>query len=310
MTTRHSRLLILGSGPAGWTAAVYAARANLKPLLVTGMQMGGQLMTTTEVDNWPGDAHGLMGPDLMARMQAHAERFDTEVVFDHIHTADLSRRPFTLSGDNATYTCDALIIATGATAKYLGIPSEDAFKGRGVSACATCDGFFYKDQDVVVVGGGNTAVEEALYLTNFASKVTVVHRRDEFRASKVMADRVLANPKIKVAWNSVVEEILGVEQRAVRGIRLRNKITGEISDVAVSGVFVAIGHAPSTAWANGLLDLDEEGYIKSANALTNVPGIFVAGDVQDRINKQAVTAAASGCAAALAAERYVDTVVE
>ena len=313
MTTRHTRLLILGSGPAGWTAAVYAARANLKPLLVTGMQMGGQLMTTTEVDNWPGDAHGLMGPDLMARMQAHAERFDTEVVFDHIHTADLSQRPFTLSGDNATYTCDALIIATGATAKYLGLPSEEKFSGRGVSACATCDGFFYRKQDVAVIGGGNTAVEEALYLANIAKKVTLVHRREKFRAEKIMIDKLMekvAAGKIELALNATLDEVLG-DNSGVTGMRIKDVNGGATRDVALQGVFIAIGHKPNTEIFEGQLQM-EGGYIvteggRNGNATqTSVPGVFAAGDVQDHIYRQAVTSAGTGCMAALDAERYLD----
>ena len=309
----HSKLLILGSGPAGYTAAVYAARANLKPLLVTGMQMGGQLMTTTEVDNWPGDAHGLMGPDLMARMQAHAERFDTEVVFDHIHTADLSRRPFTLSGDNATYTCDSLVIATGASAKYLGLPSEEAFMGRGVSACATCDGFFYREQDVCVVGGGNTAVEEALYLSNIARKVTLVHRRDKFRAEPILIDKLMdkvAAGKIELALNATLDEVLG-DNSGVTGMRIRDANTDATRDVALQGVFIAIGHKPNTEIFEGQLQM-EGGYIvteggRNGNATqTSVPGVFAAGDVQDHIYRQAVTSAGTGCMAALDAERYLD----
>ena len=313
MTTRHTRLLILGSGPAGWTAAVYAARANLKPLLVTGMQMGGQLMTTTEVDNWPGDAHGLMGPDLMARMQAHAERFDTEIVFDHIHTADLSKRPFTLTGDNAQYTCDALIIATGATAKYLGIPSEEAFKGRGVSACATCDGFFYKDQDVVVVGGGNTAVEEALYLSNIARKVYLVHRRDTLRAEKIMQDKLFAKVaagKIETVWHHEVDEVLGNEM-GVTGVRVKSTINGSTREIAAHGFFVAIGHQPNTELFKGQLDMDN-GYLKIASGIngnataTSVEGVFAAGDVTDQHYRQAITSAGFGCMAALDAERWLE----
>ena len=313
MTTRHTRLLILGSGPAGWTAAVYAARANLKPLLVTGMQMGGQLMTTTEVDNWPGDAHGLMGPDLMARMQAHAERFDTEVVFDHIHTADLSQRPFTLSGDNATYTCDALIIATGATAKYLGIESEEKFKGRGVSACATCDGFFFKDQDVVVVGGGNTAVEEALYLANIARKVYLVHRRDTLRAEKIMQDKLFAKiqaGKIEPVWHHTVDEVLG-NDAGVTGIRVKSVQDGSTRDIDVHGFFVAIGHTPNTGLFEGQLDMSN-GYLKIRSGIegnataTTIPGVFAAGDVTDQHYRQAITSAGFGCMAALDAERFLD----
>ena len=313
MTIRHSRLLILGSGPAGWTAAVYAARANLKPLLVTGMQMGGQLMTTTEVDNWPGDAHGLMGPDLMARMQAHAERFDTEVVFDHIHTADLSQRPFVLSGDNATYTCDALIVATGATAKYLGIESEEKFKGRGVSACATCDGFFYKDQDVVVVGGGNTAVEEALYLSNIARKVYLVHRRDSLRAEKIMQDKLFAKAeagKIELVWNHAIDEVLG-DDAGVTGVRVRSVLDSGSREIAAHGFFVAIGHHPNTSLFEGQLEMNN-GYLKIRSGLeggataTSVEGVFAAGDVADHVYRQAITSAGFGCMAALDAERWLD----
>ena len=305
------KIIIAGSGPAGLTAAIYAARSGLAPLVLEGMQPGGQLTQTEVVENFPGFPDGIDANELMARMKRQAERFGARFQMDEM--TGVARTETGVAVDcmvGGRVETVALIVATGATARKLGLESEAKLTGRGVSGCAVCDGAFYKGKAVAVIGGGDTAMGDALYLARICTEVTVVHRRDEFRASKVMADRVLANPKIKVAWNSVVEEILGVEQRAVRGIRLRNKITGEISDVAVSGVFVAIGHAPSTAWANGLLDLDEEGYIKSANALTNVPGIFVAGDVQDRINKQAVTAAASGCAAALAAERYVDTVME
>jgi len=313
-TTQHSRLLILGSGPAGWTAAVYAARANLKPVVVTGMQMGGQLMTTTEVDNWPGDAHGLMGPDLMARMQAHAERFDTQVVFDHIHTADLSQRPFRLVGDSATYTCDALIISTGATAKYLGIASEEKFKGRGVSACATCDGFFYKDQDVVVVGGGNTAVEEALYLSNIARKVYLVHRRDTLRAEKIMQDKLFAKVeagKIEPVWHHTVDEVLG-DDAGVTGVRVKSMLDGGTRDIAAHGFFVAIGHHPNTALFEGQLAMDN-GYLTIRSGLggnataTSVDGVFAAGDVTDQHYRQAITSAGFGCMAALDAERWLDS---
>ena len=305
------KIIIAGSGPAGLTAAIYAARSGLEPLVLEGMQPGGQLTQTEVVENFPGFPDGIDANELMARMKRQAERFGARFQMDEM--TGVARTETGVAVDcmvGGRVETVALIVATGATARKLGLESEAKLTGRGVSGCAVCDGAFYKGKAVVVIGGGDTAMGDALYLARICTEVTVVHRRDEFRASKVMADRVLANPKIKVAWNSVVEEILGVEERAVRGIRLRNKITGEISDVAVSGVFVAIGHAPSTAWANGLLELDDEGYIKSANTLTNVPGIFVAGDVQDRINKQAVTAAASGCAAALAAERYVDTVME
>ena len=312
-STKHTRLLILGSGPAGWTAAVYAARANLKPVVVTGMAMGGQLMTTTEVDNWPGDAHGLMGPDLMARMQAHAERFDTEVVFDHIHTADLSKRPFKLSGDSGEYTADALIIATGATAKYLGIPSEEAFKGRGVSACATCDGFFYKDQDVAVIGGGNTAVEEALYLSNIARKVYLVHRRDTLRAEKIMQDKLFAKieaGKIEAVWHHTVDEVLG-NDAGVTGMRVKSVLDGSTREIPVHGFFVAIGHSPNTSLFDGQLAM-KNGYLTIQTGLegnatqTSIPGVFAAGDVADQVYRQAITSAGFGCMAALDAERFLD----
>ena len=311
--TKHTRLLILGSGPAGWTAAVYAARANLKPVVVTGMAMGGQLMTTTEVDNWPGDAHGLMGPDLMARMQAHAERFDTEVVFDHIHTADLSQRPFRLKGDSGDYTADALIIATGATAKYLGIPSEEAYKGRGVSACATCDGFFYKDQDVAVIGGGNTAVEEALYLSNIARKVYLVHRRDTLRAEKIMQDKLFAKieaGKIEPVWHHTVDEVLG-NDAGVTGMRVKSMLDGSTREIAVHGFFVAIGHSPNTSLFDGQLAM-KNGYLTIQTGLegnatqTSVPGVFAAGDVADQVYRQAITSAGFGCMAALDAEKFLD----
>ena len=313
-TSKHTRLLILGSGPAGWTAAVYAARANLKPVVITGLQQGGQLMTTTEVDNWPGDAHGLMGPDLMARMQAHAERFDTEVIFDHIHSADLSQRPFTLTGDNGTYTCDALILATGATAKYLGIESEEAFKGRGVSACATCDGFFYRDQDVVVVGGGNTAVEEALYLSNIARKVYLVHRRDTLRAEKIMQDKLFAKVeagKIETVWHHQVDEVLGNEM-GVTGVRVKSTLDGSTRDIEASGFFVAIGHQPNTGLFAGQLEMDN-GYLKIASGIngnataTSVEGVFAAGDVTDQHYRQAITSAGFGCMAARDAERWLES---
>jgi len=312
-SSKHCRLLILGSGPAGWTAAVYAARANLKPVLITGLQQGGQLMTTTEVDNWPGDAHGLMGPDLMTRMQAHAERFDTEVIFDHIHTVDLAQRPFKLIGDSGEYTADALVIATGATAKYLGLPSEEAFKGRGVSACATCDGFFYRDQDVVVVGGGNTAVEEALYLANIARKVYLVHRRDTLRAEKIMQDKLFAKVqagKIELVWHHAIDEVLGNEA-GVTGVRVKSVLDGSTRDITVHGLFVAIGHTPNTGLFEGQLDMSN-GYLKihsgtEGNATaTNVPGVFAAGDVTDQHYRQAITSAGFGCMAALDAERYLD----
>ena len=311
-TPRHSRLLILGSGPAGYSAAVYAARANLKPVLITGMAQGGQLMTTTEVDNWPADADGVMGPDLMARFEKHARRFDTEIIFDHIHTVALKEKPMRLVGDAGTYTCDALIISTGATAKYLGLPSEEAFAGKGVSACATCDGFFYRNQDVAVIGGGNTAVEEALYLANIARHVTVVHRRDKFRAEKIMQDKLFAKEaagKITVKWNSELDEVLG-DQTGVTGIRIK-KDSGETEDIALTGVFIAIGHKPNTDLFEGQLEM-ENGYIvtqmgREGNATaTSIPGVFAAGDVQDHIYRQAVTSAGTGCMAALDAERYLD----
>ena len=313
-TTKHCRLLILGSGPAGWTAAVYAARANLKPVVVTGMAIGGQLMTTTEVDNWPGDAHGLMGPALMERMQAHAERFETEVVIDQIHTADLSQRPFRLKGDAGEYTADALVISTGATAKYLGLPSEETFKGRGVSACATCDGFFYRDKDVAVIGGGNTAVEEALYLSNLASKVYLVHRRDSLRAEKIMQDKLFAKVeagKIVPVWHHTVDEVLG-DEAGVTGLRLKSTQDGSTRDLAVHGMFVAIGHHPNTQIFDGQLAM-ENGYLKIRSGLeggatmTSVPGVFAAGDVADQHYRQAITSAGFGCMAALDAERWLES---
>ena len=312
--TKHSKLIILGSGPAGYTAAVYAARANLQPTLITGIAQGGQLMTTTEVDNWPADAEGVQGPDLMARFLAHAERFGTEMVFDQIHTVDLQQRPFVLSGDMGSYSCDALIIATGASAKYLGLPSEEAFAGKGVSACATCDGFFYKNQDVAVVGGGNTAVEEALYLANIAKHVTLIHRRDSFRAEKIMVDKLMqrvAEGKISLKLNANLDEILG-DASGVTGARLKDN-RGNSEDIAVSGVFIAIGHKPNTDIFKGQLDMDETGYLNTrggneGNAgATNVPGVWAAGDVKDHIYRQAITSAASGCQAALDAERYLDS---
>ena len=312
--TKHSKLIILGSGPAGYTAAVYAARANLQPTLITGIAQGGQLMTTTEVDNWPADAEGVQGPDLMARFLAHAERFGTEMVFDQIHTVDLQQRPFVLSGDMGSYSCDALIIATGASAKYLGLPSEEAFAGKGVSACATCDGFFYKNQDVAVVGGGNTAVEEALYLANIAKHVTLIHRRDSFRAEKIMVDKLMqrvAEGKISLKLNANLDEILG-DASGVTGARLKDN-SGNTEDIAVSGVFIAIGHKPNTDIFKGQLDMDETGYLNTrggneGNAgATNVPGVWAAGDVKDHIYRQAITSAASGCQAALDAERYLDS---
>ncbi|HEX7915639.1 thioredoxin-disulfide reductase [Rudaea sp.] len=312
-TPKHSRLIILGSGPAGYTAAVYAARANLKPVLITGLAQGGQLMTTTDVDNWPGDVEGLQGPALMERMQKHAERFDTEVVFDHIHTADLKSKPIRLAGDNGEYTCDALIIATGATAKYLGLDSEEKFKGQGVSACATCDGFFYRDQDVAVIGGGNTAVEEALYLSNIAKKVTVVHRRDKFRGEKILQDKLFAKQqagKVDVVWNHAVDEVLG-DDKGVTGVRIKHVDDGSTRDLTVHGMFVAIGHAPNTEIFAGQLDM-KNGYIviktgiEGGATATSVPGVFAAGDVADQIYRQAVTSAGFGCMAALDAEKYLD----
>ena len=305
---RHSRLIILGSGPAGYTAAVYAARANLKPLLVTGLAQGGQLMTTTDVDNWPADADGVQGPELMARFQKHAERFNTEILFDHIHTAKLTQKPFTLIGDNGTYTCDALIIATGATAKYLGLPSEEAFSGRGVSACATCDGFFFRNKPVAIVGGGNTAVEEALYLAQMCEKVTLVHRRDSLRAEKVMQQRLFAHPKIEVVWDHVVDEVLGSEEpKGVTGVRIRHVRTGETQILPVQGLFVAIGHDPATVVFRGHLDMDGDGYVltQPGSTKTSVPGVFAAGDVADDYYRQAITSAGSGCMAALDAEKFL-----
>ena len=313
---RHVPLLILGSGPAGFTAAVYAARANLKPVLVTGIAHGGQLTTTTDVDNWPADADGVQGPELMERFQRHAERFGTEMIYDHIHTAKLDTKPFTLEGDNDTYTCDALIIATGASAMWLGLPSEQAFSGRGVSACATCDGFFYRGDAVAVVGGGNTAMEEALYLSNIAEHVTLVHRRDQFRGEKILRDRVAekaAAGKITIKWNSVVDEVLG-DASGVTGLRIRSTDGATGEDLALKGVFIAIGHKPNTDLFTGQLHM-EHGYLvtmggRSGNATqTSIAGVFAAGDVQDHIYRQAVTSAASGCQAALDAERYLDGVV-
>jgi thioredoxin reductase (NADPH) len=313
MTTKHARLLILGSGPAGYTAAVYAARANLNPVLITGLAQGGQLMTTTDVDNWPADADGVQGPDLMTRFQKHAERFNTEMIFDHIHSAKLAEKPIRLIGDAGEYTCDALIISTGATAKYLGLASEEEFSGRGVSACATCDGFFYRNQDVAVIGGGNTAVEEALYLANIASKVTVVHRREKFRAEKILIDKMMekvAAGKIVLELNATLEEVLG-DKSGVTGMRIRNVNSDERRDIALHGVFIAIGHKPNTDIFEGQLEMDG-GYIvtqggRNGNATqTSVPGVFAAGDVQDHIYRQAVTSAGTGCMAALDAERYLD----
>ena len=314
MTTRHSRLLILGSGPAGYSAAVYAARANLKPVLITGLAQGGQLMTTTDVDNWPADAMGVQGPELMDRFLKHAERFETEVIFDQIHTAKLNEKPLALVGDAATYTCDALIIATGASAMYLGLESEQKYMGKGVSGCATCDGFFYKGQDVCVVGGGNTAVEEALYLANIARHVTVVHRRDKFRAEKILQDRLIARQsegKVDIRWNHVLDEVLG-DASGVTGVRLKSTVDAKASDLALTGCFIAIGHKPNTDIFAGQLEM-KNGYIIThggfdGNATaTSVPGVFAAGDVQDHVYRQAVTSAGTGCMAALDADKYLES---
>jgi len=311
---QHHRLIILGSGPAGYTAAVYAARANLNPIVITGMQAGGQLTTTTDVDNWPGDVDGVQGPELMQRMQAHAERFDTQVVFDHIHTAELQSRPFILKGDMGEYSCDALIICTGASAQYLGLDSEEAFKGKGVSACATCDGFFYRNQKVVVVGGGNTAVEEALYLSNIAAEVTLVHRRDSLRSEKILQDKLFERAEtgnVNIIWNHQLDEVLG-DQSGVTGIRVKSTKTGETQELDAQGVFIAIGHKPNTDLFAGQLDM-KDGYLKihsgtDGNATqTNVEGVFAAGDVCDHIYRQAITSAGFGCMAALDAERYLDS---
>ncbi len=313
MATRHAKLLILGSGPAGYSAAVYAARANLKPVLITGIAQGGQLMTTTEVDNWPADADGVQGPELMARFQKHAERFNTEMIFDHIHTTHLKEKPIRLVGDSGEYTCDALIIATGASAKYLGLPSEEKFSGKGVSACATCDGFFYRNQEVAVIGGGNTAVEEALYLANIASKVTLVHRRDKFKAEAILVDKLMARVaegKIVLETFHTLDEVLG-DDSGVTGMRIKNVNDGSTKDIKLQGVFIAIGHKPNTDIFEGQLEM-EGGYIvtqmgRNGNATaTSVPGVFAAGDVQDHIYRQAVTSAGTGCMAALDAERYLD----
>ncbi len=307
---QHHRLIILGSGPAGYTAAVYAARANLKPVVITGIQPGGQLTTTTEVDNWPGDVEGLQGPDLMVRMQQHAERFDTEMVYDHINEVDVRNRPFTLKGDSGTYTCDALIIATGATAMYLGLESEEAFMGRGVSACATCDGFFYKNQRVAVIGGGNTAVEEALYLSHIAEHVTLVHRRDSLRAEKILQDKLLAKDNISVEWDHTLEEVLG-DDSGVTGMRIQSTKGEGSKDIELQGVFIAIGHKPNTDIFQGQLDMND-GYIKIHSGIegnataTTVEGVFAAGDVADHVYRQAVTSAGAGCMAALDAEKYLD----
>ena len=310
---KHCKLLILGSGPAGYSAAVYAARANLNPVMITGMQQGGQLTTTTDVDNWPGDVEGLQGPDLMERMRLHAERFDTEIIFDHIHTADLSARPFLLTGDSSQYTCDALIISTGASAKYLGMDSEEAFKGKGVSACATCDGFFYRNKPVAVIGGGNTAVEEALYLSNIASEVTVIHRRDKFRSEKILSNKLIEKSKkgsVVIKWDNTLDEVLG-DDKGVTGIRIKSSKDDSTEELDVHGVFIAIGHTPNTGIFDGQLDM-EHGYIKvnsgiNGNATaTSIEGVFAAGDVMDSYYKQAITSAGAGCMAALDAEKYLD----
>lgn len=311
--TKHCRLLILGSGPAGYTAAVYGARANLNPVLVTGMQQGGQLTTTTEVDNWPGDAEGVQGPELMDRMLKHAERFNTEIIFDHINKTDLTQRPFQLTGDQAVYTCDALIIATGASAQYLGLESEEKFKGRGVSACATCDGFFYRNQRVAVIGGGNTAVEEALYLSNIASEVVVVHRRDKFRSEKILADQLIQKSQdgnVVIEWNHVLDEVLG-DDSGVTGMRIKNVKDGSTKEIELQGVFIAIGHKPNTEIFEGQLEMDH-GYLKVQGGMTgnatqtSVEGVYAAGDVADQVYKQAITSAGAGCMAALDAERFLD----
>lgn len=312
-TSQHHRVIVLGSGPAGYTAALYAARANLEPVIISGMQPGGQLTTTTEVDNWPGEHAGVEGPELMERMRQHVERFDTKIISDHIEKTDLSQRPFTLEGGNATYTCDALIIATGASARYLGLPSEEAFKGKGVSACATCDGFFYRNKPVAVIGGGNTAVEEALYLANIASKVTVVHRRDQLRSEKILADKLIQKAEdanVDIAWFHVLDEVLG-DNTGVTGIRIRNVRDDSTRDLNVDGVFIAIGHTPNSAIFAGQLEM-EDGYIKTNLCAkgfatqTSVPGVFAAGDVQDYIYRQAITSAGTGCMAAMDAERFLD----
>ncbi|HEX4909293.1 MAG TPA: thioredoxin-disulfide reductase [Permianibacter sp.] len=317
MQRKHNRLLILGSGPAGYSAAVYAARANLKPVIITGMQQGGQLMTTTDVDNWPGDNNGVQGPELMARMQAHAERFGTEIIFDHIHTVKLGERPFVLIGDSAEYTCDALIIATGASAQYLGLPSEEAFMGKGVSGCATCDGFFYKNQVVCVVGGGNTAVEEALYLSNIASHVHVIHRRDKFKSEKILQDHIFEKEKagkVTIHWNHTLDEVLG-DQTGVTGVRIKSTQDGSSKQLDLAGCFIAIGHKPNTDIFAGQLEM-KDGYIlvksgSQGNATaTSVPGVFAAGDVADHVYRQAITSAGTGCMAALDAEKYLDALAK
>ncbi len=312
-TNQHAKVLILGSGPAGYTAALYAARANLQPMLVTGLAQGGQLMTTTDVDNWPADVQGVQGPDLMQRFLEHAERFKTNIVFDHINKVDFNKRPFTLTGDAGTYTCDSLVIATGASAMYLGLPSEQAFMGRGVSGCATCDGFFYRDQEVCVVGGGNTAVEEALYLANIASKVTLIHRRDKFRAEAILVDKLMekvATGKIELKLFSVLEEVLG-DASGVTGVRIRNTRTGAAEDITLEGCFIAIGHRPNTEIFQGQVEM-KDGYIVTRTGLnglatmTSVPGVFAAGDVQDHVYRQAITSAGTGCMAALDAQRFME----
>ena len=313
-TPKHAHVLILGSGPAGYSAAVYAARANLKPVLVTGVEQGGQLMTTTDVENWPGDPLGVQGPELMQRLLQHAERFDTEIIFDHIHTTHLNEKPIRLVGDSGIYTCDALIIATGASAQYLGLSSEEAFAGKGVSACATCDGFFYRGQEVAVIGGGNTAVEEALYLSNIATKVTVVHRRDRFRAEPILIDRLMAKVaegKIEVKWNHTLDEVVG-DDSGVTGMRIKSTLDGSVTPVTLHGVFIAIGHKPNTGIFDGQLDM-KDGYIRTRTGLegmataTNVPGVFAAGDVQDHVYRQAITSSGTGCMAALDAQRYLES---
>jgi thioredoxin reductase (NADPH) len=313
-SAKHAHVLILGSGPAGYSAAVYAARANLKPVLITGVEQGGQLMTTTDVENWPGDPLGVQGPELMQRLLQHAERFNTEIIFDHIHTTKLDEKPIRLIGDAGEYTCDALIIATGASAQYLGLPSEQAFMGKGVSACATCDGFFYRNQEVAVIGGGNTAVEEALYLSNIANKVTVVHRRDKFRAEAILIDRLMAKVaegKIDVKWNSTLEQVCG-DESGVTGMTIKSTIDGSTTDINLHGVFVAIGHKPNTSIFEGQLEMNN-GYIKTKTGLegmatsTSVPGVFAAGDVQDHVYRQAITSAGTGCMAALDAQRYLES---
>jgi len=312
---KHCRILILGSGPAGYTASLYAARANLSPVLITGIEQGGQLMTTTDVDNWPGDIEGLQGPDLMSRMLKHVERFDTEVIFDQIHTAELNEKPFKLTGDSGTYTCDALVIATGASAKYLGLHSEEAFKGKGVSACATCDGFFYRGQEVAVIGGGSTAVEEALYLSNLASKVTIVHRRDQFRAEKILADRLkekAKNGNVVIEWDHVLDEVLG-DDTGVTGMRIKHSKSDATKELDLKGVFIAIGHQPNTSIFEGQLEMNN-GYIKIISGLdglatmSSIPGVFAAGDVADHVYRQAITSAGSGCMAALDAETYLENI--